>query len=227
MENKLAYLTVAALSLCTPAAALAENPYVGLDVIGASSITNFGGFNTGGGFSNADEQREYTSGAALTFGLQDQLALGNISITPEVEFAWYDDYNTRSASFPGLPAPAFFYNSSIETGRLGLNFWTPFYADDTWRAEAGAGFGAMYRDVSTNDSVVQGQKGDYVPYGQLGLRFLRKVSDKGSLTFGTRYLFSDSTTVPLTVGGGAPAGTLKVETDHVELTIGYQLELGQ
>src|SRR6056297_2987981 len=219
MENKLAYLTVAALCLSTPTAALAENTYVGLDVIGASSITNFGGFNTVGGFSNTDEQREYTSGAALTFGLQDQLALGNMSVTPEVEFAWYDDYNTRSASFPGLPAPIVFYNSSIETGRLGLNFWTPFYADNTWRAEAGAGFGAMYHEVSTADFSVQGQKDDYVPYGRLGLRFLRKVSDKGALTFGTSYLFSDSTTVPLT-SGGAPAGNLKVETDHVELTIG-------
>jgi len=228
MTNKLSRITVAVVLLSISTAASAEGPYVGFGVIGARSLVDFGGVNTNGGFSNTDQQGEYTSGVLLAFGLQDQFALGNTTITPELDFAWYKDYDTQSASFPGLPAPTFFYDSSIETGRLGVNFWTPFHADKIWRAEAGVGFGAMYRDISTNDTVVQGQKDDYVPYGQLGVRFLRKMSDKGSLTLGTSYLFSDSTTVPLsTIGGGVPAGNLEVETDHVEITIGYQFSLGK
>lgn len=230
MTKKLTYLAVATALVHLSTAATAEGPYVGFSVIGARSIVDFGGVNTAAfnDFSNKDQEREYTSGVSLAFGLQDQFALGNASVTPEIDLAWYEDYNTQSASFPGLPAPTFFYDSSIETGRLGVNLWTPLHIDEMWRAEAGVGFGAMYRDISTNDTVVQGQEDDYVPYGRLGLRFLRKMSDQGSLTFGTSYLFSDSTTVPLsTIAGGAPAGDLEVETDHVEITIGYQFSLGK
>lgn len=214
------------IALVSPATAIAGDPYVGFDVIGARAITDFGGVNTAGPHSNRDEQGEYTGGVALKYGLQDQFKLGGMTITPEAELAWYNDYNEVSASFPGLPAPTFFYNTSIESGRVGVNLWTPFHVDNKWRAEAGFGFGAMYRDVSTNDTVVQGQKDEYVPYGQLGFRFMRKLGDRSSLTLGTSYLFSDSTSVPLN-SGGAPAGTLEVETDHVEITFGYQLKLGK
>lgn len=164
----------------------------------------------------------------LAFSLQDQLLLGNTFVRPEVNFEWYNDYNTQSASFPGLSAPTTFYDSSTETGRFGVNVWTPFHADEIWRVEAGVGVGAMYRAVSTNDTIVQGQKKEYIPYGQVGVRFLRKMSDRGLFTFGTSYLFSDSTIFPLsTIAGGAPADHLKVDTHHVEITISYQFGLGK
>ncbi len=228
MQSKLFCAAIAAISFNVYAQAQAGETYVGFDAVGARSLVEFGGFNTAGGFSNNDNQGEYTAGVALKFGMQDQWTLSGTSITPEIDFAWYDDYNTVSASFPGLPAPVFFYGTSIEAGRLGVNVWTPFHNDGVWRAEAGAGLGVMYRDVSTSDTAVQGSKEDYVPYGQLGLRFLRKMNDRGTLSLGTSYLFSESTTVPLTIGGGgAPAGNFKVETDHVEFRVGYQINFGR
>ncbi|QYX58257.1 hypothetical protein K1T73_07825 [Roseovarius sp. SCSIO 43702] len=223
--KKFLLTAVAALSFGTTTAAQAGDAYIGFDLIGARSLVDFGGFNTAGGFSNDDNQQAYTAGLALKFGMRDQWTIGGRSITPELEFAWYDDYSTRSASFPGLPAPTFFYNTSIDTARLGVNAWTPFHDDGVWRAEAGAGLGMMYRDVSTNDTVVRGSKSDYAPYGQFGLRFLRKMGDRGTLSLGTSYLFSDDIDVPLR--SGAPAGNFKVQTNHVEISVGYQINLAR
>lgn len=222
-------IIAATISATPPTVAVAGDAYLGFDLIGASSFVDFDGFNTAGLFSNKDEQREHTSGVSLKYGLRDHFTLGGMAITPEADLAWYNEYTDSSASFPGLPNPTLFYDTSIETGRLGVNLWTPFHVDENWRAEAGFGFGAMYRDVSTSDTFVQGQKDEYLPYGQLGFRFLRKLDDRSSLSLGTSYLFSESTNVPLTEAtpSGAPAGVFEVETDHLEISIGYQLKLGQ
>ncbi|WP_152911742.1 hypothetical protein, partial [Roseovarius tolerans] len=110
MTNNLSQIIVAVVLLGISTAASAQNPYVSFGIVGTRSLVDFGGVNTSGSFPNTDQQREYTSGVSLAFGLQDQFALGNTSITPEVDFAWYRDYNTQSASFPGLPAPTAFYD---------------------------------------------------------------------------------------------------------------------
>jgi len=150
-----------------------------------------------------------------------------MAITPEIEAAWYQNYNTTSASFPGLPNPTFFYRSKVKTGRLGLNLWTPLYADGLWRAEAGAGLGVLYRDFKTNDTVVGGSGDDYALYGKVGVRFLRKTGQRGKLTLGVSYIASTKTNIPLAVnGGGAPAGNLSVKTNGPEISFGYQLSLG-
>ncbi len=226
MTKKLICTAIAFISFSAYTAAQAGDAYVGFDLVGARSMIDFGGVNTAGGFSNNDNQGEYIAGVALKFGMRDQWNLGGASITPEIDLTWYGNYDTVSASFPGAPAPNFFYNTEIDTGRLGVNLWTPFHDDGKWRAEAGAGLGVMYRDVSTNDLVVQGSESDYVAYGQLGFRFLRKMSDRGALSLGTSYIFSDSASMPLT-SGGFPAGNFEIETNHLEISVGYQVSLGR
>ena len=210
-----------------PAPVQAGEAYIGGQVIGTVSDNNFGGFNSAGFFSNNDSVDETLAGIALTFGLRDQLKLGNMAITPEIEAAWYQNYNITSASFPGLPNPAFFYRSKVKTGRLGLNLWTPFYADGLWRAEGGAGFGVLYRDFKTNDNVVGGSDDDFALYGKLGVRLLRQVGQRGKLTLGASYIASSKTNISLTgIGSGIPAGNLSVKTNGPEISIGYQLSLG-
>ncbi len=205
----------------------AGEAYLGGQVFGMSTTHDFGGFNTVGGFSNDDSVNERHAGIALTFGMRDQFKLGNMAITPEVEAAWYENYNITSASFPGLPNPAFFYRSKVKTGRLGVNLWTPFHNEGPWRAEAGAGFGMLYRDFRTNDTVVGGDEDDFAVYGKLGLRFIRSVGQRGSLTFGGSYIASSKTKVSLVSnGGGGPAGSLSLKTRGPELHIGYQFSLG-
>jgi hypothetical protein len=213
-------------SLSAYTAAQAGDAYVGFDVVGARSMVEFGGVNTAGGFSNDDSQGETFAGVSLKFGMRDQWTLGGASVTPEIDFAWYNNYDIVSASFPGLPAPTFFYDTAIDTGRLGVNLWTPFHDDGLWRAEAGAGLGVLYRDVSTNDTVVQGSESDYVAYGQLGFRFLRKMNEHGTLSLGTSYIFSDSTTMSIT-DGGTPAGNFEIQTNHAEISVGYQISLSR
>ncbi len=205
----------------------AGEAYIGGQVLGAISYNDFGGINTLGRFGNNDSVNETLAGIALTFGLRDQLKLGNMAITPEIEAAWYQNYNITSASFPGRPTPMFFYRSKVKTGRLGLNLWTPFYADGLWRAEAGAGFGVLYRDFKTNDNVVGGSDDDFALYGKLGVRLLRQVGQRGKLTLGANYIASSRTNISLAgIGSGIPAGNLSVKTNGPEISIGYQLSLG-
>ncbi|MFU1477764.1 outer membrane beta-barrel protein [Roseovarius sp. C7] len=218
--------TLKTLTLCIglggAATAQAGDAYFGFDAIGALSTTDFGGVNTAGGFSNNDTPNDTISGVALRFGMRDQWTIGSRTITPEIELAWFDDTIT-SASFPGLPAPTFFYTTSVETYRLGVNLWTPFHQDALWRAELGAGAGAVHRKISTNDTVVAGRKDDTALYGQVGMRFLRKVSARGSLSLSTIYSFTNETSVPL--DGGAN-GNLSLKTNQLEIGVGYQVNLG-
>ena len=219
--------TLKTLTLCLglggATTAHAGDAYFGFDAIAALSTTDFGGFNNLGGFSNNDTPNDTISGVALRFGMRDQWTIGNRSVTPEIEFTWFDDTIT-SASFPGLPAPAFFYTTSVESYRLGVNLWTPFHQDELWRAELGAGAGAVHRKISTTDTVVAGRKDDTKLYGQVGMRFLRKVSANISLSLSTIYSFTDKTSVPL---DGGPSGNLSLKTNRLEIGLGYQVTLGK
>lgn len=216
------------VSLCVmgPVSATAQDMYIGIDAIGTVTDFDTGGINTVGPHSNADSQDETQHGIALNFGLRDKWTLGTTKLTPEAEFAWYFDRSVTSASFPGLPAPTFFYNSSVESGRLGLNLWALFHETNHWRAEAGLGLGAMYRDISTSDGVVMGSGDDYSLYGKFGLRFIRAIDDRNNLVLGVNYVVADKSDIMLrNVAGGAPAGNFSMETSSVELHIGYRRDL--
>jgi len=214
------------LGILCPVPAGAQDMYIGFDAIGTVTDFDMGGFNTVGPHSNNDSRDETMHGIALNFGMRDKWSLGGTRLTPEAEFAWYFDRSITSASFPGLPAPAFFYRSSVESGRLGLNIWALFHETDRWRAEAGLGLGAMYRDISTNDTVVVGSGDDFSLYGKIGLRFIRALDDRNNLVFGLNYLVADKTDIQLrTIGGAVPAGNLSVETSSIEFHIGYRRDL--
>ncbi|WP_111732958.1 hypothetical protein [Roseovarius amoyensis] len=217
---------IVSLGVIGPVSASAQDMYIGIDAIGTVTDFDMDGRNTNGNFFNTDSQSESQHGIALNFGLRDKWALGTTKLTPEAEFAWYFDRSVTSASFPGLPAPTFFYNSSVESGRLGLNLWALFHETNHWRAEAGLGLGAMYRDISTSDGVVMGSGDDYVLYGKFGLRFIRAIDDRNNLVLGVNYVVADKSDIMLrNVGGGAPAGNFSMETSSVELHIGYRRDL--
>ena len=223
MKKLLSALTIAVGLVSQPAAA--GDTYVGVELLGLSAGHDFGGYNTLGAFSNNDSVRKNVGGIALTFGMRDRFNLGGMAITPEIDLAWYQKQDITSASFPGAPNPFFFYQTSVSTGRLGVNFWTPFHSDSTWRAEAGAGLGMLYRDMSTGDGVVAGTGDDYAIYGKLGVRAIRSMGQNGNLTIGLNYVFADETDVALTDFN--PAGNFSFRTQGPEISIGYQLSIGK
>ena len=228
VKQLLTAFTAACCLMAHVPSALAGDSYFGVDAITGIQYHKFDGTNTAGGFSNNDSVNHHLRGLSLTYGKQDQWNVGGMALTPEVELTWLDTSHVTSASFPGLPTPAVFYTSSIDTVRLGANIWTPFHTDNLWRAEAGLGLGVLYRDVSVSDGVVAGSDDDYAAYGQLGMRFIRAVGSQGNLALGMNYVISGETGVPLAViGGGAPAGNFDVSSQSLELSIGYQVKLGK
>lgn len=205
-----------------PNMAQAADRYLSFDIVGGTTNDELGGFNTAGGFSNADDRKNEHFGLSLSYGLRDAATIGGIRLTPELEFAWLDDYSTTTASFPGLPTPLVFYSTSIQTARLGGNVWWPVQESALWRTEIGIGAGLLYRDISTTDSVVAGSGDDFSGYGQLGIRALRSVGPRGKLKVGVNYVRAGETDIGL--NGGA-AGSYSVNTDSLELRLGYELKL--
>lgn len=221
-----AAITALAATVYTSGSAHAADRYLSFDIVGGTTSDEFGGFNTLGGFSNRDEHDDTHIGLSLSYGLRDYATIGGIRITPELELAWFDEYSTTSASFPGLPAPVVFYTSSVQTARLGGNVWWPVSETTLWRTEIGLGAGLLYRDISTSDGVVAGSSDDFTGYGQIGLRALRSVGDRGNLKVGVNYVMTGETDAALApIGGGAPAGDLSVNTRSLELRLGYEFKL--
>ena len=223
MKVKIFAAIIAAAFAAFPLArAEAGDRYLSFDIVGGLTNDELGGFNTAGAFSNADDRQNEHFGLSLSYGLRDAATIGGIRLTPELEFAWLDEYSTTTASFPGLPTPFFFYGTSIQTARLGGNVWWPFHESALWRTEIGMGAGLLYRDISTGDGVVAGSGDDFSGYGQLGLRALRTVGPRGKLKIGVNYVRAGETDVDL--DGGA-SGSYSVSTDSLELRLGYELKL--
>jgi len=221
------FLAIGTLAIGTHSVtAQSTDRYIGVDAIASAPSNSFSGFNTAGGFDNRDTQSAEYAGLSFTYGVRDALTWRGMAITPEVELAWFSDYNTVSASFPGLPNPSFFYRSNIQTGRLGVNFWSPFAAGTDWRTELGVGLGAVYREFSTDDNVVQGTSSGLTPYGLLGVRYLKDIGEKGRLTVGVNVVTTGDSKLALSTGFG-PAGDLSVKTTSPEIRIGYQFLLGK
>lgn len=208
-------------------AAQAGDRYLSFDFVGATTNDDFGGANTVFiEFLNSDEDDNTKLGLSLSYGVRDAYKVGGISLTPELEVAWFDDYSASSASFPGLPAPIAFYDSSIQTARLGANIWWPIYETGLWRTEAGFGGGLLYRDFSTSDGVVSGSTDDVTGYGQIGVRALRSIGDRSNIKLGVNYVLTGQTDLDLNQDSdGAPAGVLSLDTRSLELRLGYELKL--
>lgn len=188
---------------------------------------DFGGINTAGAHSNEDSQSSEGAVASLSFGARDALQIGGTPFSPELELQLSAEHDVVSASFPGLPTPTFFYNSSIRSQRLGANFWAPLGAGNTWSLEGGFGLGAQRTDLETNDTVVESDSSDVTAFGMAGLRASRPTGGNGRLTFDLRYLFAGETSHPLTsMVGGAPAGELTHRASGFQVGIGYQIDLG-
>ncbi|WP_338549924.1 hypothetical protein [Roseovarius phycicola] len=217
-----AAIIVSTLAAFPLAKAEAGDRYLSFDIVGGVTGDELGGFNTLGTFSNADDRQNEHFGLSLSYGLRDAATIGGIRLTPELEFAWLDDYSTTTASFPGLPTPLVFYSTSIQTARLGGNVWWPVQESALWRTEIGIGAGLLYRDISTTDGVVAGSGDDFSGYGQLGIRALRSVGPRGKLKVGVNYVRAGETDISL--NGGA-AGSYSVNTDSLELRLGYELKL--
>ncbi|MFV2034157.1 MAG: hypothetical protein ACC631_03415, partial [Halocynthiibacter sp.] len=116
----------------------------------------------------------------------------------------------------------------ISTGRLGVSFWTPVALGDDWRTEFGLGLGAVYREINTNDTVVGSNTSDIGAYGLIGVRWLKQVSDRGTLSVRANFVATSDSNFPLVINGGAiPAGNLTLRTNSPELRIGYQILLGK
>ncbi len=210
-----------------PAHAEGTKRYIGLNLIAGAPINAFDGYNTAGNFSNKDTVQVDYQGISLTYGIQDKWNWKGVTITPEVELAWFNDYDVVSASFPGLPNPAFHYRSNIQTGRIGVNLWGLVNKGTRWRTEFGIGGGVVYQDIQTDDTVVSGSKSSTSGYGMVGLRYLRDVGSRGQLSASAVVVKTGRSSISLTDLGGLDAGNLSVSTLTPEFRIGYHLALGQ
>ncbi len=220
------FLTATAIGTNT-ASAQSSDRYIGIDLIASTPSNIFNGYNTVGAFDNSDNQSEKHVGIALTYGARDLWDWNGTTITPEIELAWFNDYSTVSASSPGLPAPTFFYRSNIQTGRLGVNLKAQMDSGADWRTEFGVGLGAVYREFSTNDTVVQGSTSSFTPYGKIGLRYLKDINTNGRLSIGLNVVVTGNTDIAISSFGPTPAGNLSVRTVAPEIRIGYQFLLGK
>jgi hypothetical protein len=210
-----------------PAKAEDATRYIGLNLIAGAPINAFDGYNTAGMFSNKDTVHSDYQGISLTYGIQDKWHWKGVAITPELELAWFNDYDAVSASFPGLPNPMFQYRTNIQTGRIGANLWSLVEQGQNWRAEFGIGGGLAYQEIQTDDTVVKGSKSGVSGYGMVGLRYLRDVGNRGQLSASAVVVKTGKSSISLANIGGVDAGNLSVSTLTPEFRIGYHLILGQ
>ena len=219
--------TAASISLLVAATTGAQaqglDLYVGGEVAYTHQVHDFGGFNTSGLFSNEDQVVDPGSAVRLSVGAADVFTLAGRSINVELDYAMSGGETVTSASFPGRPSPTFFYTSDVTSQSFGVMGWVDLYTNDTMTLEGGAGLGAMYYDVSTDDSVVAGSADGTVTYGSLGLRAVFPAGDGVDFTAGLRVIQSGDIDIPLTtIGGGTPAGNLTFGGARGELSLGLR-----
>lgn len=225
--GKAGLVAIGALMFATAVAAEAQDRklYFGVGVGTAAQANDFGGFNTVGGFSNEDSQSSNGGLASLTLGLAGMFNLGSASIDAEIEAQRGAAHDTVSASFPGLPSPTFFYDSRIESRRLGVNLWAPISSGAAWTFQGGLGLGIQRTHLQSSDTVVGTDSTDTAAYGMLGLRALHPIGNKGRLAIDLRYFKANETSHPLTEPPFS-AGELTHAASGVQVMIGYQFDLG-
>ncbi|MCV2864610.1 outer membrane beta-barrel protein [Albidovulum sediminicola] len=227
-KHSLVALAALALGAAAAAPVNAEGAryYVGLGAAYQALSNDFGGFNTAGGFYNTDTQSSDTNAFSATLGMRDAFALGQTSFDVELEYSQGGSYDTVSASFPGLPNPTFFYRSTIESRRIGVNLWTQLSnAPGNWDFDAGLGLGMVKTDLVSSDTVVPANSSDSTTYGMFGLRASRALGANANLVLDTRYILSASTNHPL-ASGVVDAGNLTHSADGLQVGMGFQINFG-
>ncbi len=200
----------------------AQERYLSFDIVGGMTVDDIGGFNVLDGASTVDSLSNDHFGVALSYGVRDAVTVSGNRITPELDFVWFGSHTTTSSNVDGSQS----YQTSIQTARLGANFWWPILETSTWRTEMGLGAGIMRREIDVLGTLDAGSSDEFSGYGQLGIRALRPVGKRGNFKAGISYVRTGETDVDIfEIGSGTPAGIYTVDTSSVELRIGYELKL--
>ena len=226
MKSPLKIITATAAFLGATQAYSAERYMTFSFAVGKYS-NDTGGFNTAGSFSNTDTQSSGAPTVGLKYGLRDNFSIGGLPISTEFDLSYSANETFTSASFPGLPTPTFFYDTEVETIRVGASFWAPVSIGGNYRTEIGLGLGAALRDIQTFDGVVGGNDSDVAPYGSVGLRHSWDVSPSGRFSVSLNYLLIDDVNIALTNGGGSSAGNYSFGSKGLELSAGYTMLFGK
>lgn len=183
---------------------------------------DIGGFNSNGGFTNADDRNSSVNGLYIAYGAKDLFQLGNTPITVEAELA-VTNSDVVTNSFPGAPGPIlFFYNTHINSQRLSANLWAPIWRQSDWMLEGGAGLGVQAFNIRVSDGVVTGNSSDYVMYGMLGLKMSKEITESSGLELGLRYSDTGTANIPLDAGA---SGNYEYSQSGLSVLLGWRLDM--
>lgn len=207
-------MPAAAAPAVMPVAAPARVWYGNINAGGGWANLDSGGRNTLGGFRNTGDDDD--SGFGFV-GLSVGRLLGN-NLRAEAEFTGRasNDFKTNSI------APPTFYKSNAQTYSAMLNLLYDLPINSRWSAFVGAGLGAAFVDLDTNDGVVKGSGTDanFAWQGIVGAAYA--IDNANSVNFGYRYVDAGTASVSLRDSFGAPAGNFDADMTYQDIFVGLK-----
>ena len=91
--------------------------------------------------------------------------------------------------------------------------------------EGGAGLCVQALNIRVSDGFVSGSSSDYVPYGMLGLRMTKDITESAGLEMGIRYSDTGTADVPLANGVGTPRGNYEYSQSGLSVLLGWRLDM--
>lgn len=241
MKKIFAVLTFVATGLASTAYSepIGKGLYVGGSLNLSKNDISTSGFNTLGGFGNADCEPSIISAAGLECGKGDTLLGGSVfvgknavlsygeksSIRVEAELSYASDSDFVTASFPGPPSPTFFYQTQVSN--LKTVFLNAYYDHATSKKLsffASTGVGLSNYKVTTSDGVVGGSDSSTNFSYNFGLGTRYRLTDSVDIFGQIRHVYHGKTSVALNaLGGGAPAGNYAVRLKTNEVRMGLMV----
>lgn len=220
MNKFMTILAVAApLAICSAPAA-AGDWYVKGSLGHAETELESGGLNTAGPhFNKGDDSGD---GKLLGFlGVAAGRSYGNLRFEAELTSRFSQDFVTDSFM---QPTPTFFYDTKVKSTNLMLNAFWDFPNSSKWTPFVGAGIGAAYIDIETDDTVVSGDESETNFAYQVGFGTSYDLGSGSAVELGYRYVDMGDVSVDLAVGGVIPAGEYTADLDSHDIYVAWRMD---
>jgi opacity protein-like surface antigen len=222
MHKFMTILAVAAPLAIGSAPAAAGDWYVKGSLGHAETELESGGFNViSGGFSNTGD--DHGDGKLLGFlGAAVGRNYGNYRFEAELTSRFSQDFVTNSFR---PPTPTFFYETKVKSTNLMLNALWDFPNSSKWTPFVGAGIGAAYIDIETEDVIVTGDESETNFAYQVGFGTSYDLGNDSAVELGYRYVDLGDVSVDLVNPIGGPAGDYKADLDSHDIYIAWRMDL--
>lgn len=167
-----------------------------------------------GSFANTNDDTD----SSIMVGARAGLRINRFR--SDINFNYRESFRFKTDSF-APPAPSFFYKSKVKLSDAMVSAYYDILSFKKVNVFAGAGLGASFVNIKTDDTVVFGEGSDtkFAWKAEAGVEFPLSGNLSGYLNY--RYADLGKAKIPLTVPvANTPAGTFEADLTANELAMG-------